>query len=575
MILLFCFICFLFFCFPYYFLIGRSTSGALQFLPVGGGSAVGPLRHPAQRKARLCSMTQPRALCSKEYREAQQKDRQEKKRESKVMATLDSLPDELILYMLGVSKSIDVVGRLAMTSQRYFLLAADRAFWKQMCLLHYGPPLHEHFEASGKDWRWLYRAQSLKAPAVGSGVGGVIMRGRVYWGDTADGLPHGYGLGLCLPSRHRVRGAAVRKSRDPNVVIASSNVAVKPRYEGQWRNGLMHGYGRRLYKDYSQHEGLWEDDLPHGPGLRIDSRGWDYRGDWCRGQQHGHGVRTGRTTDTHQTAEQQHERWICRPMFLWANDRTYNGGIADGKPHGYGVCAWPDGEHYTGEYYAGNRHGYGTHVRPTGERYEGEYRDGYRHGYGVFTSPSGECYKGEWVDDKARGHGVYIWPDGACHRGEWYDSKRCGYGVSTWSSGSRHEGEWLDDKRHGHGVYVWPTGCRYEGEWLDDKRHGHGVSTWTAAGRHKHQQLRGCDSPMDPRTSVDAQQHNGIWHNNRAHGPGDLTYTDGSALRGVWCDSMLTEAKVARHCPESCTGDMCTCAAGRAAVIASHVSVPP
>ena len=36
------------------------------------------------------------------------------------------------------------------------------------------------------------------------------------------------------------------------------------RYEGEWQDGLRHGYGRRYACDGTQTEGRWERDKRHG-----------------------------------------------------------------------------------------------------------------------------------------------------------------------------------------------------------------------------------------------------------------------------------------------------------------------
>nr|UMO79900.1 Morn repeat domain containing protein [Pandoravirus aubagnensis] len=381
------------------------------------------------------------------------------------MATLDSLPDELILHMLCVSESIDVVGRLAMTSRRYLFLVADRALWRHMCLMHFGLPLHKHFEASGKDWRWLYQAQSRDAPPIGAGVGGVILRGRVYWGDTTDGLPHGYGLGLCLPTRHRVPDAAVRIRRDPDVTAVLPNAVVGPCYEGQWTGGFMHGHGHRIYKDGSRYEGECHDDKRHGHGALAWPDGRRYEGQWHNDEKHGHGT------------------------FAWPDGQHYNGEWHDDKRHGHGVCACPNGERYEGEWHDDNVHGRGIYTSLDGQRYEGEWREGNMHGHGSYAWPNGNRYEGKWHHGKRQGYGVLAWSNGNQYAGALHNGNRHGYGVSTWTSAGRHEhqqqchdspidprtsvdsqqhnGIWHNDRAHGPGVLTYTDGSALRGEWCN------------------------------------------------------------------------------------------------------------
>ncbi|KAB0348798.1 hypothetical protein FD755_005700, partial [Muntiacus reevesi] len=51
------------------------------------------------------------------------------------------------------------------------------------------------------------------------------------------------------------------------------------------------------------------------------------------------------------------------------------------------------------------------------------------------------------------------------YMGEWKNDKRSGFGVSERSSGLRYEGEWLDNLRHGYGCTTLPDGRREEGKY--------------------------------------------------------------------------------------------------------------
>lgn len=51
------------------------------------------------------------------------------------------------------------------------------------------------------------------------------------------------------------------------------------------------------------------------------------------------------------------------------------------------------------------------------------------------------------------------------YMGEWKNDKRSGFGVSERSSGLRYEGEWLDNLRHGYGRTTLPDGHREEGKY--------------------------------------------------------------------------------------------------------------
>lgn len=51
------------------------------------------------------------------------------------------------------------------------------------------------------------------------------------------------------------------------------------------------------------------------------------------------------------------------------------------------------------------------------------------------------------------------------YMGEWKNDKRSGFGVSERSSGLKYEGEWLDNLRHGYGCTTLPDGKKEEGKY--------------------------------------------------------------------------------------------------------------
>ena len=123
---------------------------------------------------------------------------------------------------------------------------------------------------------------------------------------------------------------------------------------------------------------------------------------------------------------------------------SFQGEMADGKPHGRGTLTETNGAGYEGGWRHGMWHGYGTSTWADGTRYEGEWRDGVEHGHGTLTETDGDRYEGGWR------HGMWD-----------------GYGTLTWADGTGYEGGWRHGKPHGHGTYTRTDGGRYEGEWHD------------------------------------------------------------------------------------------------------------
>nr|UMO79842.1 Morn repeat domain containing protein [Pandoravirus aubagnensis] len=202
------------------------------------------------------------------------------------------LPDELVLGIVDLLGDISALAAWGITCRRHYALSTDNVIWRRLCRDRFGPTLHAWAESQGKSARWLYQAQGRPGTTM-TPVGAVIVRDHVYWGDLVDGLPHGYGLAIALPTPHRQEGAAVRAR--PTDAPGALNGSY---YEGHWRAGRVYGHGRRVYPDRRIYEGMWEDCVPHGHGSMIYRDGGSYVGDWHCGQRHGRGTFTTRDGDT-------------------------------------------------------------------------------------------------------------------------------------------------------------------------------------------------------------------------------------------------------------------------------------
>ena len=104
---------------------------------------------------------------------------------------------------------------------------------------------------------------------------------------------------------------------------------VAGKYEGEWKDGKMHGQGTMIYSDGGNYKGEWKDGNKHGQGTVILFDGDKYEVEW-----------------------------------------------KDGKMHGQGTNITPSGHKYEGEWKNGNKHGQGTYIYPNGDKYEVEWKDG-------------------------------------------------------------------------------------------------------------------------------------------------------------------------------------------------------
>ncbi|AGO84877.1 Morn repeat domain containing protein [Pandoravirus salinus] len=364
------------------------------------------------------------------------------------ISVFDWLPDELVLAILAVLGDLCSLASWAQTSRRHYALADDPSLWRRLCESRFGPLLHLHFGDWAKSWRWLYRAQAHEAATMGTDVGAMRVRDHdctyVYWGDCLDGLPHGYGLALQMPTRHCDQSRGLTRTRtDPVDAPMETDVG----YEGEWNNGQCDGRGTYTWPGGDYYTGQWKNDHYDGHGIYMfPEDGTCYEGQWSDNQHNGHGT------------------------YTWANGNRYEGGWKDNKRNGHGACTWANGE-----------------------RYEGGWKDDRRNGSGACTYPDAGRYEGNWDNGQRSGFGAYMWADGAKYEGDWKRNRRNGEGLLIEVAGVRYSGHWVDDHRHGHGVCAETDGSRYDGQWQHDQRHGIGTEHYidgsSVRGRWWHKRM--------------------------------------------------------------------------------------
>jgi hypothetical protein len=104
------------------------------------------------------------------------------------------------------------------------------------------------------------------------------------------------------------------------------------KYEGEWKNGQMHGTGTlrisRIFRGYLGNLGL----APFGWKLIDQGK---YVGEWKKGKEHGKGIR------------------FFRAGLMNVDNGKYEGEWKKGLFHGKGIRIFPGGEKYEGEWKKG------------------------------------------------------------------------------------------------------------------------------------------------------------------------------------------------------------------------------
>ncbi|XP_072831675.1 MORN repeat-containing protein 1 isoform X2 [Vicugna pacos] len=170
------------------------------------------------------------------------------------------------------------------------------------------------------------------------------------------------------------------------------------RYEGEWKGGKKHGWGKLLFRDGGYYEGEFVDGEITGEGRR-------------------HWALTG---------------------------NTYTGQFVLGEPQGHGIMLYKAGGYYEGELSGGAREGQGRLVDADGQVYCGSFHDNRRHGRGWMLFRNGDEYDGDWVQDRRQGRGVLSCADGSIYEGQWHSDVFSGLGSLAHCSGVVYRGMWVN-----------------------------------------------------------------------------------------------------------------------------------
>lgn len=231
--------------------------------------------------------------------------------------------------------------------------------------------------------------------------------GSEYTGEWLNGEPDGQGKRTWPP-----------KEADSG----EKSSKYKLSYEGSFRYGRAHGFGKCKFANGDIYEGHWENDEKYGQGKQTNKKGIILTGNWSNGTVEGLGTEE------------------------WPNGDVYHGDFAMSKKHGNGTFKFNDGSEYTGEFKENSINGYGTYIWNDGRKYEGYFKNNKMEGVGKYTWPQGESYEGEYKNDKRHGKGKFCWPDGRIYDGYFEDGKKHGEAVYTDKRGEKKTGEWNKGK---------------------------------------------------------------------------------------------------------------------------------
>jgi 1-phosphatidylinositol-4-phosphate 5-kinase len=167
-------------------------------------------------------------------------------------------------------------------------------------------------------------------------------------------------------------------------------------------------------------------NIPYGLGITTSPGKFVHEGNYKNGLYHGFGKIT----------------WELSYQSTGIPIKSYEGGFRDGFFHGEGTATYyvstaagtlSQGSviRYIGGWSWGRKNGYGSFSDFKGTEYKGGWKDNVLHGHGIFTWANGCYYDGGWKYGKKSGFGIFVYGDGSRYEGGWLDDNKHGYGISV------------------------------------------------------------------------------------------------------------------------------------------------
>lgn len=182
-------------------------------------------------------------------------------------------------------------------------------------------------------------------------------------------------------------------------------------YEGEVKDGLLHGKGRIDWPDGTYYLGEFRNGLKHGEGTETLLDGRVYQGEYDSGQW-AEGILHFPNGQSYE-GEFEKQRFEGEGKLTFRNKTVYEGEFKAGDMHGEGKMTTADGTVYSGTFEQ-DRLSRGTITGTDGYLYEGELRNWQPHGEGRMETAEGEVFEGRFE------YGEYIGDDGmAAYEEEW------------------------------------------------------------------------------------------------------------------------------------------------------------
>uniref|UniRef100_A0A8C2KQB1 Alsin Rho guanine nucleotide exchange factor ALS2 b n=1 Tax=Cyprinus carpio TaxID=7962 RepID=A0A8C2KQB1_CYPCA len=213
--------------------------------------------------------------------------------------------------------------------------------------------------------------------------------GRIYTGTFKNGLEDGYG----------------------DYVVPNKNPNSCDHYQGQWKDGKMHGFGTFRYASGEIYEGSFQDNMRHGHGMlrsgKLNSTSPSvFIGQWQYDKKSGYGV-----FDDITRGEKYMGMWLDdqrqgNAVVVTQFSLYYEGSFSNNKMMGNGVLLSEDDTTFEGEFSEDwTLNGKGVLTMPNGDYIEGSFSGV----WGTGLKMSGTYYKPSLYDsDKEKAHALKL-----------------------------------------------------------------------------------------------------------------------------------------------------------------------
>jgi len=146
------------------------------------------------------------------------------------------------------------------------------------------------------------------------------------------------------------------------------------KYEGEYENGLFHGYGEMTTNTYIYKGDFFKGEQT-GKAVINYIEGSYYEGEVLAGQYEGYGKLETSTGDIFEGTF-KNSLLNGKGKKIYADGSKCSGNFVNTKLEGHGVYKYANGDYYIGNFSNGEFDGYGTLTKKNGKVYKGEFSHG-------------------------------------------------------------------------------------------------------------------------------------------------------------------------------------------------------